>query len=254
MNSSHIVEQHHQVCIFADRAHPLGTRLTGRTEFTPHQRDVFCVFSGTMVPKFRDFLNNSPKYEALRESVHGQQPGYYGMRHRMTAQATPAAPPAFAANVEGDAADDETYDDDNDDTLDAAPPIDPNAFGIQPFLWNDPNAAVPNTFMTPDGQPFSLAGASSLQYPPPVNSLPNSQAPMHPYFGDPALGPLSFSSFMSNAPAVGAPPLSAHGHVQASIASLNGQQSSQTVNGTAPNGASAAPMHHPHHHAPEEEP
>ncbi|EGR44724.1 uncharacterized protein TRIREDRAFT_27384, partial [Trichoderma reesei QM6a] len=35
-------------------------RQAPAAEFTQHQRDVFCVFSGNMVSKFRDYLNTAP--------------------------------------------------------------------------------------------------------------------------------------------------------------------------------------------------
>lgn len=49
---------------------PLDIRipmLMHRLEFTDHQRSVFCVFSGTGVSRLRDFLNESPEYESLRD-------------------------------------------------------------------------------------------------------------------------------------------------------------------------------------------
>ena len=36
-------------------------------EFNEHQRNVFCVFSGNGVSRLREYLNNSPEYEAWRE-------------------------------------------------------------------------------------------------------------------------------------------------------------------------------------------
>lgn len=37
-------------------------------EFTEHQRQVFCVFSGNCVNQLRDYLNSASEYKNLRES------------------------------------------------------------------------------------------------------------------------------------------------------------------------------------------
>lgn len=41
-------------------------------EFTDHQRQVFCVFSGHCVNKLRDYLNTASEYESLREPSSGR--------------------------------------------------------------------------------------------------------------------------------------------------------------------------------------
>ncbi|CAI4212849.1 unnamed protein product [Parascedosporium putredinis] len=45
-------------------------------EFTEHQRQVFCVFSGNCVHKLRDYLNTASEYENLRESTRRHQHPY----------------------------------------------------------------------------------------------------------------------------------------------------------------------------------
>ncbi|KAL7921282.1 hypothetical protein ACQKWADRAFT_128254 [Trichoderma austrokoningii] len=79
-------------------------------EFTQHQRDVFCVFSGNMVSKFRDFLNTSPQFEALRESLY---PRYASHIRAFTARRVGAYPTAMQP-PEGENFDDEMNFEDND--------------------------------------------------------------------------------------------------------------------------------------------
>ncbi|KAG5662538.1 hypothetical protein KAF25_004956 [Fusarium avenaceum] len=77
-------------------------------EFTQHQRDVFCVFSGTMVSKFRDFLNTSPQFDGLWDNSWNRAAAYNsGPRPRVPVANQPSAPA-------GEGADDEMIDDDND--------------------------------------------------------------------------------------------------------------------------------------------
>lgn len=79
--------------------------------------------------------------------------------------------------------------------------------------------------------------------------------PMAQQYYPPAgpLGPLAFSSFMSNEPASGAPPLSAHGHVQASLASLAPEagpsQQASAAPGSAASGASTVSAQPPYQDA-----
>ncbi|PHH64310.1 hypothetical protein CDD81_4794 [Ophiocordyceps australis] len=79
-------------------------------EFTPHQRDVFCVFSGNMVSSFRDFLNASPRFQELRDSM---PPRIGASRIRNTATRRSEA---LANNLaaEGEGYDDDAADEDND--------------------------------------------------------------------------------------------------------------------------------------------
>ncbi|PNP47931.1 hypothetical protein TGAMA5MH_00983 [Trichoderma gamsii] len=81
---------------------------TAPAEFTQHQRDVFCVFSGNMVSKFRDFLNTSPQYEALRESLY---PRYASHIRAFTAR---RAYPTAVQPPDGENFDDEMNFEDND--------------------------------------------------------------------------------------------------------------------------------------------
>ncbi|KAL2890581.1 F-box and leucine-rich repeat protein GRR1 [Ceratocystis lukuohia] len=43
--------------------------VSAPTEFTEHQRQIFCVFSGNCVSHLRNHLNNSPQYEELRRNA-----------------------------------------------------------------------------------------------------------------------------------------------------------------------------------------
>ncbi|PTB63338.1 RNI-like protein [Trichoderma citrinoviride] len=85
-------------------------------EFTQHQRDVFCVFSGTMVSKFRDYLNTAPQFESLRDSFFTRHAG----RLRGTVIRRSSGLPPIQT-TEGEAFDDDMAFDDNDfEGLDAS--------------------------------------------------------------------------------------------------------------------------------------
>ncbi|RFU73517.1 f-box domain-containing [Trichoderma arundinaceum] len=85
-------------------------------EFTQHQRDVFCVFSGNMVSKFRDFLNTAPQFEDLRDSFFTR----HATRLRPSvARRAGGLPPIQTAEGEG-FDDDMAYEDNDFEGLDAS--------------------------------------------------------------------------------------------------------------------------------------
>lgn len=90
---------------------------TAPPEFTQHQRDVFCVFSGTMVPKFRDFLVTSPQFEELRESFasrpNGRLPIEPNRRNPFPIIRQPTGA-LLGVAVDGEGFDDEMADEEND--------------------------------------------------------------------------------------------------------------------------------------------
>ncbi|KAL5598788.1 hypothetical protein BROUX41_003879 [Berkeleyomyces rouxiae] len=64
-------------------------------EFTVHQRQVFCVFSGTCVSRLRDHLNTSPRYQELRRSTGIYRPtgdGLFEFDSMMPTPVVDAAP------------------------------------------------------------------------------------------------------------------------------------------------------------------
>ncbi|KAL7931313.1 RNI-like protein [Trichoderma chlorosporum] len=84
-------------------------------EFTQHQRDVFCVFSGNQVSKFRDFLNTAPQFEDLRDSFYQRHAG-----RMRSAPRRPHGLPTMQA-PEGEGFDDDMAFEDNDfEGLDAS--------------------------------------------------------------------------------------------------------------------------------------
>ncbi|KEY64898.1 hypothetical protein S7711_03890 [Stachybotrys chartarum IBT 7711] len=205
-------------------------------DFTPHQRDVFCVFSGHMVSRFREFLNTSPQFQALRDSL----PDRLNMgRVRSSRRHFPIT--SALATGDGEGFDDEMGDEDNDfEGLDASDmAMDQNA--LAPMNAN----AQPPANLPPFAQVLSDA--------PPAPTMPQQPFPAAPptmQFINPTpemvemAGPLNFSSFISNDVATGPPPLSAHGH--ASVASLASRPSPQQQPGSSnggPSTASTAPMH-----------
>ncbi|KAM4064487.1 F-box-like domain-containing protein [Hirsutella rhossiliensis] len=205
-------------------------------EFTQHQRDVFCVFSGSMVTQFREFLNTSPRFEELRESLPYRAGG---SRIRGAAARRSQAMANNLPTTEGEGFDDEMADEEND-----FEGLDGSEMAVDANVQNQPPPAgtLGSTF----------AQANGIPVPPPAPSLSHSPAGSsshaHPLTGP--MGPLAFSSFMTNEPASGGPPLSAHGHVQASLATLVSDPSASQQASTAPpggsaSGASTAPMQLP---------
>ncbi|KAH6889695.1 hypothetical protein B0T10DRAFT_38941 [Thelonectria olida] len=208
---------------------------TAPPEFTPHQRDVFCVFSGTMVSKFRDFLNTSPQFDDLR----GAYVGRAGVR-RSPVNLAGNGTQNVAAAGDGEGFDDEMADEENDfEGLDGAdmvvdvPPnngvIPPHAFGLPipipppppPFQQGPPPpmeellAIVPEETSGPDFMP----------------SGPRSTHSFHNMFNATSSGTIFPTNGLASAATVG------HGS--------GSRQASAThmVNGESSTGASTATMH-----------
>jgi F-box and leucine-rich repeat protein GRR1 len=199
-------------------------------EFTPHQRDVFCVFSGAQVAKFREFLNSQPQFEELRATL----PARLARSMRSVTRRTNAV--SAPAPGDGEGYEDEMGDEDND-----FEGMDPSDIAVDPQVQ----------LGLPDLNPTSSQATQTIPVPPPAPSMAQHPfASMHSYVNGVAenLGPLAWSSFISNEPASGAPPLSAHGHAQASIASLaqgsiSNPQHASPASAAPSEGASTAPMH-----------
>lgn len=243
MISNHTAEQRLLVCLslFITRSMVHLRLPIYTTEFTQHQRDVFCVFSGNMVSKFRDFLNTSPLFEDLRESFSPRAGG----RIRGAVRRANGIPSAIP-QADSEAFDDDMADEDNDfEGLDGSDMVvDVQAQNTLPF--HNTNLQGSTT-----GPPY----AQMIPIPPPAPSLgqhpfapANHPQQQHPFLQSTqeAMGTIAFSSFRSNEPASGTPPLSAHGHAHASIAGMSQQSTSQQAslaNGGSSAGASTAPLH-----------
>ncbi|KAH7178712.1 hypothetical protein DER46DRAFT_493424 [Fusarium sp. MPI-SDFR-AT-0072] len=205
-------------------------------EFTQHQRDVFCVFSGTMVSKFRDFLNTSPQFEDLWDMHSWNRTAVYpGQRQRPSVM----QPTATA----GDGADDEMVDDENDfEGLDGSEMV-VDAQAQNPANGNgmiNPNALVNHGFQ------------QAIPVPPPAPSFPIGQLP--PFFPTFArflpslslarqepglLGPAFIQNSINNLLEGGTPQ---HTTSQASAAPLG---HGHPGNGEPSTGASTATIHRP---------
>ncbi|KAJ6441316.1 ubiquitin ligase complex F-box protein GRR1 [Purpureocillium lavendulum] len=223
-----------------------------------HQRDVFCVFSGSMVSQFREFLNTSPRFQELRDSMPYRTGG---SRARGAAARRSNAMANNLPTAEGEGFDDEMADEEND-----FEGLDGSEMAVDTQMQNQHQLGLQHNHLLPQAAP-------TIPVPPPAPSL--SQHPFtdagaansvahHPYAYHPsafhppaALGPLAFSSFINNESASGAPPLSAHGHVHASMAPLASEpgpsaQGASTANGapTTATTASTAPVQWPYHNDP----
>ncbi|KID75755.1 SCF E3 ubiquitin ligase complex F-box protein grrA [Metarhizium brunneum] len=219
-------------------------------EFTQHQRDVFCVFSGSMVSQFREFLNTSSQFAELRESLPYRAGG---SRIRGAAARRSQAMANYLNAAEGEGFDDEMPDEEND-----FEGLEGTDMAVDPAAQNPPHipAALASSAPSIPVPPPPPPAPGIMQYPfasashahPAIPSLEQQYAAL--------VGPLAFSSFITNEPATGNPPLSANGRAQASIANLTSQSipqrartssASGLANGT---GASTAPLHQ---HPPDDE-
>ena len=202
-----------------------------------------------MVSQFREFLHTSPRFEELRESLPYRAGG---SRLRGVAARRSQAMVNNLPSTEGEAFDDEMADEEND-----FEGLDGSEMAVDAQVYDQlPTAGTAST----NHGPTVPQGGHAIPVPPPAPSLSQhpfaspshaqsvAQQYMYPPTG--AMGPLAFSSFMSNEPASGAPPLSAHGHAQASMASLTPasgpSQQASTANGGQLYGASTAPMQPPY--------
>ncbi|UNI17777.1 SCF ubiquitin ligase complex subunit [Purpureocillium takamizusanense] len=224
-------------------------------EFTQHQRDVFCVFSGSMVSQFREFLNTSSRFQELRDSLPYRSGG---SRARGAAARRSNAMASNLPTAEGEGFDDEMADEENDfEGMDGSEMVvdaqaqNQHQHGLQhnpPLPQAAPTIPIPPPAPSLSQHPFTDAG-------------PGNPVPAHPYAYHPSayhppapLGPLAFSSFISNESASGAPPLSAHGHMSASMAPLSTVPSPPSLTASTANGppttASTAPVQWPYHQDP----
>ncbi|KGQ02840.1 SCF E3 ubiquitin ligase complex F-box protein grrA [Beauveria bassiana D1-5] len=222
-------------------------------EFTHHQRNVFCVFSGNQVSRFRDYLNTARQYEDLRESL---APRRHTRARQVPSQLHPATASALPTAFE------ETFDDDMGDDNDDFEGIYPND-----MLPNAPsNNGFPNDGFQGNGNLPSMA--HSLPILPGIDplpwDLPSSLAVngsgLHP--GHYAATQQSantqghqsqqtpfaaLSSLIGNPPPYGS--MAALGLSQASMAgpAPSGSRQASTASAATATGASTAQMHHQEH-------
>ncbi len=210
-----------------------------------------------MVSQFREFLNTSPRFQELRDSLPYRAGG---SRARGAAARRSNAMANNLPTAEGEGFDDEMADEEND-----FEGMDGSEMAVDAQVQNQHHNQLGSQH-----NPLLPQAAPTIPIPPPAPSLSQhpfadagSGAPVaaHPYAYHPSayhppapLGPLAFSSFINNEAASGAPPLSAHGHVQASMAPLSSDpgpstQGASTANG-APATASTAPVQWPYHQDP----
>ncbi|KAJ4219450.1 SCF ubiquitin ligase complex subunit [Fusarium solani] len=214
-------------------------------EFTQHQRDVFCVFSGTMVSKFRDFLNTSPQFEEYWETNSWPRSARWDAirapRNSVAAQQSAAA---------GEGADDEMADDDNDFegmdgsemAVDAQVPIPVNGNVANGTV--NPNQLMNNTFTqaipVPPPPPGLLLGQLPTLFAPLARLLPS---PRLARTAPGLLGSVAYRNTINN--------LTAGGVQQQRLPQVTSHASAATLghggptNGEPSTGASTATIHRP---------
>lgn len=212
-NSSHSVEQHLQVCILGKTSPPAQDFPSDRLlEFTQHQRDVFCVFSGNMVSQFRDFLNTEPQFAELRDRFPGElriQPSLPVFHNHGLIR-----PP-------GEMVDDEMADDNDFEVIDS------NDMVVDTHHHGHFNANMHSN--------MALIGTIPPPPPPPAPTYGNQMDTRPEVY---PMSPVAYSSFLSNQTATGNPPLSAHGNSLASLAALRPSRPNDNAGG-----ASRASLH-----------
>lgn len=243
------VDRHRLVSL--SRNHCISVLTYFAAEFTQHQRDVFCVFSGNMVSKFRDFLNTSPQFEDLRESFPRGTVSFG--RIRMNNRSRAQALTAVLNGVDGEGFDEEMADEDNDfEGMDGSEmTVDANALPLNTALHGPSNPPPP----APVGNPPLPGLAANQQTPPlpPLRPFRPGHPPAYSYLTapPPPMDRVAFSSYTHNEPSDESPPPSTLGYAQqaaqASMASI-GQAaraglSSASMAGGGPSGASTASMH-----------
>ncbi|CAM1502680.1 Fc.00g074560.m01.CDS01 [Cosmosporella sp. VM-42] len=215
-------------------------------EFTQHQRDVFCVFSGNMVSKFRDFLNTSPQFEELRDSFPRRGT-------RVVYDANRLAPsPARRSRDAAEGDDDEMADEENDLDEGSEMVVDVQA---------PPSAAMTAAAAAylAQQQQASQAFAQAIPIPPPIPTLgqhPSNLSPFSHIWAQhnlgrmrpttEGLGSVVMSNILSNNGIGGMQPPNTYGSIPASMASLaHGSASRQgnVQNGESSTGASTATIH-----------
>lgn len=189
-----------------------------------------------MVSRFREFLNTAPWFEELRESLPYRAGG---SRIRGAAVRRSQAMANNLPSAEGEGFDDEMPDEEND-----FEGLDVSEMALDAHVQNQ---------QVPDGSHgATFAQANSIPVPAQAPTLdqPPAGSSSHAHSMTGPMGQLAFSSFISNEPTTGGPPLSAPGHTQASLATLASDLSASQQAGTAPPGdsaprASTAPMQLP---------
>ncbi|KAJ6788740.1 hypothetical protein PWT90_07967 [Aphanocladium album] len=216
-------------------------------EFTNHQRNVFCVFSGSQVSKFRDYLNSAPQFENLRESLTPR-------RHPRGARPAPShIHPATASAVATGF--EETYDEDmgeDNDDFDYANEMLPNAHATNDFVANgfQGHGNLPSmahslpTLAAIDALPWDMPNALAVDG---TGFHPGSFAAQHNAQGQHTQQtPMpTLSALIGNEGAYASAPMSAFGVSQASVAgpASTGPRQASTASAATAAGASTAQMH-----------
>ncbi|RDA86398.1 hypothetical protein CP532_6478 [Ophiocordyceps camponoti-leonardi (nom. inval.)] len=217
-------------------------------EFTQHQRDVFCVFSGSMVSQFREFLNTSSRFEELRENLPFRAGG---SRIRGAAARRSQAMANALPMTDGEGFDDEMADEDNDFAALESGEMAVDAHVQNPagsHAFRPASMGIP----APSLVQYPLASSSTSHSHPAAQHHGFHLAPMGP------MGPLHLSSLMSPDPADGGPHPNAYGQAQAMFATLaseldpSSQPASSAALGGGASGASTAPMPPRRHDSPQE--
>lgn len=118
------------------------------SEFTDHQRNVFCVFSGAGVASLRHHLNTSAAFAHLRDP---------SSQHRAPVFDAPTAPPVGHGHdttfdePERDALDDDDgLDDGTEMVIDAAPPAQNNGTSLDAIIIPPPPPPPPAPYQNPN--------------------------------------------------------------------------------------------------------
>lgn len=199
-------------------------------EFTQHQRDVFCVFSGNMVTKFRDFLNTSPQFEELRENLRA------GRFHDLASSRRAPVPNPRPGGLEAEGFDEEMADEDNDFDDGSEMVIDAQmqnpamttglaVTGVPQMFQAIPVPPPPPSLgqHTPDVFMLNALYPQGWVHP----ALPGPGPRLRPFTSE----SMAFMNLINNRLAGGPLPPNVNGHMPASVASLAHGSNSRQVSG-----------------------
>ncbi|KAJ0161758.1 SCF E3 ubiquitin ligase complex F-box protein grrA [Colletotrichum tanaceti] len=172
-------------------------------EFTDHQRNVFCVFSGAGVSRLREYLNSSAEYEGLRDSPV-RFPGLpaFGVRRPVDPRNAAAAGSAEQANGDAEGDDAEALEDDEFEGLDGSEmAVDGHPLMAHNLVFGNAHNGVP----PPPPNHVPPAGAVPM-FAQPLGQAPLLFSPISPTFS------LSAHSPTTGGPSSHPPPLVVSSH------------------------------------------
>lgn len=217
------------------------------SEFTDHQRNVFCVFSGTGVASLRHHLNTNAAFAHLRDAstIPGQHRGPVFDASTVTPVGHGHGHDTAFDEPERDALeDDDVLDDGTEMVVDTTPPAQNNGASLDaiiipppppppPALSQNPNVAYQWNPQSqpwyPGSQPHSAPASNGFTFPSQGTYLPHLGSQASPHLTEDAMDVTPLQTFASTA-STGA----VHHGSGPSTASLTATYSANSTSGRTP--------------------